>query len=351
MQLRRARGEANQIVHDDVDCAADGVGVNIGEIERFRPDSLAGKCRVAVQDDREHLAASVGALARLLGARAANGHRIHGFQVAGVRHQMNANRGAAGGLILAGRTNMIFHVARAQNTARVHIFKARKHLMEWAAGDVRHHVQPPAVAHGQNALGGPFCAGSLENFVEQRNQRGDAFEGKTLRAQITRLQDLLEQVGADQPLENASAIDGRGVRFETLGNPTAARRVLEVHEVRADRPAINLSRLVGRFAGHDQLRMRLGLQEAERIEIGLEISPAAKGIEDALAVFARYAANLNCATVCHGNSILPQRVWHCSFRNCGTHALDVTVDSAKADFLENRGTLTPFFVSVDDKGL
>jgi hypothetical protein len=101
------------------------------------------------------------------------------------------------------------------------------------------------------------------------------------------LQDLLEQVGADQPLENASAIDGWGVRFETLRNPMAARRVLEVHEVRADRPAINLSRLVGRFAGQEQFRMRLGLQEAERIEIGLEISPAAKGIEDALALFAR----------------------------------------------------------------
>ena len=282
-----ARGEANQIVHDDVDCAADGVGVNIGEIERFRPDSLASECRVAVQDNREHLAASIGALTRLLGAGAADGHRIHGFQVAGVRHQMNANCGAAGGLIFAGRANVILHVARAQNAARVHIFKAREHFVERAAGNVRHHVQPPAVAHRQNALGGPFCASSVENLVEQRNQRGDAFKGITLRANITRLQDLLEQVGADQPLENASAIDGGGVRFETLGNPTAARRVLEVHEVRADRPAINPSRLVGRFAGHDQLRMRLGLQEAERIEVGLEISPAAKGIEDALALFTR----------------------------------------------------------------
>ena len=241
---------------------------------------------------------------------------------------------------------MILHVARAQNAARVHIFKAREHFVERAAGNVRHHVQPPAVAHGQNALGGPFCASSVENFIEQRNQRGNAFEGITLRANITRLQDLLEQVGADQPLENASAIDGGGVRFETLGNPTAARRVLEVHEVRADRPAINLSRLVGRFAGHDQLWMRLGLQEAERIEIGLEISPAAKGIEDALALFARYAANLNCATVCHGNSILPQRVRHCSFGNCGAHALDVAATTVETRDSENRGTPHPFFVSV-----
>ncbi len=98
---------------------------------------------------------------------------------------------------------------------------------------------------------------------------------------------MCAKVGAGQPLENTWAIDGRGVRFETLRNPTAARRILEVHEVRADRAAINLSRLVSRFAGDDQLWMRLGLQEAERIEVGLEISPAAKGIEDALAVFAR----------------------------------------------------------------
>ena len=46
--LRRTRGEADQVVDDDVDRAADGVCGKVGKVQRFRPDALAGKGRIAV---------------------------------------------------------------------------------------------------------------------------------------------------------------------------------------------------------------------------------------------------------------------------------------------------------------
>jgi len=43
MLLRGVCRKADQVVHDDVNCAADGVGLQIREIQRFRPDALARK--------------------------------------------------------------------------------------------------------------------------------------------------------------------------------------------------------------------------------------------------------------------------------------------------------------------
>ncbi len=64
--------------------------------------------------------------------------------------------------------------------------------MERAAGNVRHHVQPAAVAHGQHHLLGAHLGRRSEHAVKQGNERSDPLERKTLAAGISRLQDLLE---------------------------------------------------------------------------------------------------------------------------------------------------------------
>ena len=55
-----------------------------------------------------------------------------------------------------------------------------------------------------------------EELVEEGNQRGDAFEREALGAEIARLHDLLEDVGAHQQIENAR---GRPVRGPIPGAP------------------------------------------------------------------------------------------------------------------------------------
>src|SRR5215510_4576134 len=52
MFLRRSGGKADQIVDDDLDGAADGVGLEISKVERLRPDALSSEGGVAVHGDR-----------------------------------------------------------------------------------------------------------------------------------------------------------------------------------------------------------------------------------------------------------------------------------------------------------
>ncbi len=140
MLLRRQGGETDKVVHDDVNRAAYGVGLEVGEIERFCPNTLAGKGSVTMHDDRDDLISAARAVAGLLGARTPHGDGINRFQVAGIRNQVDANLFAGGGDIGAGRADVILHVARAKHAARVNIFKAGDDFVRGLARRVNHHV-------------------------------------------------------------------------------------------------------------------------------------------------------------------------------------------------------------------
>ena len=77
-----------------MDRAADGVAAQVGEVQRLGGDSLPCKSRVAVHEERQHFGFAVAADARLLGAGASHRHRIDRFEMAGVRHQVNAQLAA-----------------------------------------------------------------------------------------------------------------------------------------------------------------------------------------------------------------------------------------------------------------
>jgi len=67
-----------------VNGAADGVSLQVREIEGFRPDALPGEGGVAVHHDWDDPAGAAGAVAGLLGAHTAHGDGIDGFQMAGI---------------------------------------------------------------------------------------------------------------------------------------------------------------------------------------------------------------------------------------------------------------------------
>ena len=103
--------------------AADRVACEIGVVDGLGHNTLACEGGVAVNEERQDISLAVGASAVLLGACAADGYRVDGFQMARVRHQVDVNLRAALRDVLAGRADVIFHIAAAQHAARIDIFK------------------------------------------------------------------------------------------------------------------------------------------------------------------------------------------------------------------------------------
>ena len=65
------------------------------------------------------------------------------------------------------------------------------------------------MAHGEHGLLGAVLGRGVQNLVEQRNQRGVAFQRIALGADVARVDGLLENIGAHQLIEHPRAIDGR----------------------------------------------------------------------------------------------------------------------------------------------
>ncbi len=160
-----------------------------------------------MHEHRHGLLLSVLAAARLLGAHPAQTNRIDRLQVARIRNQVNAHRAPVNGAD-AGRAQMVLDVAAAQSAARIDVFEAGEDFRRLAPDGMRHHVEPPAMAHAHHELFRAVADGGVQHLVQQGNQRGVAFERESLGADVERLQHLLEDVGLDQPGQNALAIDG-----------------------------------------------------------------------------------------------------------------------------------------------
>ena len=55
--------------------------------------------------------------------------------------------------------HVIFHVARAQHAARVHIFEAGKNFRRVSAHNIQHHIETAAMAHAQHRFNGAVFGG------------------------------------------------------------------------------------------------------------------------------------------------------------------------------------------------
>src|SRR5260370_4899029 len=133
MLLNRLGRESDEVIHDDVNRAANGVSPQVGKVKRFRPNALACESRVAMHDNGNNFVqcfartvdeGSTQAVARLLRARAANGDGINGLQMPRIRNEGNADFLAAGGDVSAGSSAMVLHAARHHAAAWIDVFEA-----------------------------------------------------------------------------------------------------------------------------------------------------------------------------------------------------------------------------------
>src|SRR5581483_1104952 len=197
---------------------------------------------------------------------------------------MNVNLAAAASGVFAGSANVIFHVTAAENTARINIFKAGKDFFRGAVDDIPNHVEAPAVAHAQHQFDRATLGGGVESLVKKRKKRGHALEGKAFAAQITLLQHLFKHFRADQEIERALLIDNRRSALHAIANPAATLGTGDVREFYADGSAVNVARFAGESAIACEFGMRLWAKKAEGVEVGFEVSPAAKRFEDTFAL-------------------------------------------------------------------
>ena len=128
--------------------------------------------------------------------------------------------------------------------------------------DVREDVQAAAVRHAHDHLVRVGGRRVLDERVEQRDQRLAALEREALLAHELRVEELLERLGGDEPLEDAAALLRRQRRLvpgalDALLEPFALRLVGERQVLDAERAA------VGALERRQQLAEGGGLQAAE----------------------------------------------------------------------------------------
>ncbi len=145
-----AGGKAEEIVDDDVDGAADSVAGKVGVVHGLGEDALSGERGVAVDEEREIFFAATFAGAVLLGAGAADGDGIDGFEVAGIGDEVDVDFVATARFVLAGRAHVVLDVAGAENAAGVDVFESGKDFLRGALGDVGYDVEAAAMAHAHD---------------------------------------------------------------------------------------------------------------------------------------------------------------------------------------------------------
>ena len=161
---------------------------------------------------------------------------------------------------LAGSADVVFHVAAAQDAARVGIFELGKDVGGRLTEGVRHHVQASAMAHPHDGLLRAKVGGVVQNLVQKGNQDGDAFEREALGAEIARLDHLLEEVGLGQPFQNLALVRHRRRLLHALLDPFPPGRVGKMHELDPDASAVIALGLVGFLALEVQFGNGFGQQ-------------------------------------------------------------------------------------------
>ena len=142
--------------------------------------------------------------------------------------------------------------------------------------------------HADHDLLDAHHGGALDQRGQHRHQRGGALQGETLLADVFYVEELLEGIGGEQPLENPNAIrrlEPRAIAFalHALLQPVAPRLVGDVHVLDAERAAVGLAQRGDQIA---QRRRRISRQRlgADRvIEVGFA-EPEVREIQQRMGV-------------------------------------------------------------------
>ena len=212
----RVGGEADLVVLDQVQRAADRVAVERLQVERLRHHALAGEGGVAVQDHRDRgvvVEVRVRALARRLDrARGALDDRADVLEVARVGLEPDEDRGLVGQLVGALGAVVVLDVAGAALRDRGHGLDRGRALelaedrLVRAADGVGEHVEPAAVGHPDHDLARAVGGRELDHLVEHRDGHVQALDRELLLAQVGLVHEALDRVDLGQAAQQRALL-------------------------------------------------------------------------------------------------------------------------------------------------
>ena len=281
----RDGGEADLVVDDDMHGAAGAVADELAHRQRLVDQALAGEGRVAMHQDAHHRA-SRPRVARHVLPRAdlADDDGIDRLEMRGVGLQREMHH-VAGDLDVGRGAQMVFDVART-----LHVVRLEGGAAEFAEqrgvgllDDVHERVQAAAMRHADGDLAHAGFRRRLDDGVQRGDGDFAALEAEALGADEALLAEGFEALGLGQLLQDGllgAAAEGvaPGRALDAALDPGLLVRVLDVHELDADRPAIGLAQHLQHLPRRRGLETQHVVDEDRPIHVG-RAEAVGRGIE------------------------------------------------------------------------
>ena len=274
--LRIGDGEADLVVDDDVNRAADAEAARLRHIHQFHVDALPGQRGVAVDQHRQHLLVGLVLAPALACAHRTGDHRVDDLQMRGIEGEGEMH-GMFGRLYVRIETHVILHVAGMRRIVGVIelALELGKEFLRRLAERVDQHIQTTAMGHADDHVAHAIGAAAAHQFVEQRNQAVAAFQRKAFLADVFGVQITFQSLGLGQQFQRVFAFFRAqsglaAAAFELFVHPAPLFGIADVHEFGAD--GVGVSRL----EQGDQILEFQPRRPGQRagVELGVEIGGA-----------------------------------------------------------------------------
>ena len=235
----RHRGEADLVVHDEVDRAAGAVTGKLREIQHLSDETLASESRVTMNEHRDDFLAVLCIAQRTLtGSRHAFHHGIDGFQVARIRSEHHADGITAAGLAHGFKAEVIFHIAiTADHVRHVVLAELVKEILQRLAQEIRQHTEAATVGHAEHDFFAAVGWHAFEHGLQRHEQGLATFHGETLLPHETTMQEAFERLRLQQPAQCIHLLLRGWFRcfghLDAVQQPSADFGVIDMPELKA----------------------------------------------------------------------------------------------------------------------
>lgn len=260
-----------------MDGSAGAIAGELGKVQHFGNDALAGESGVTVNEDGDDFFAFESVIeSALAGAGLTFDDGVDGFEVARVGGEHDADAIASFGLTDGFEAEVVFHVAIASDhVGDVVLSEFVEENFEGFAEEVGEHAEAAAVGHAHDDF---FAAESWQAFkdgAEGDEETFTAFDGEAFLADVAAVEETFEGFGFEEPTEGADLFLGRGdwaveAIFDAILKPLADFRGVDVHVFEADAVAIDGAEVFQHFAERHGAAMaeELGLDGLAHVAIG-----------------------------------------------------------------------------------